>query len=89
MCNYDDLIKLQKRRKHLFRVGNKKRSLTYMNRLYNKKDKSISIQILEKYVRDKDRFNLCGVNKKSIVLNKNTIDFIDKNNLKITCDKII
>jgi len=96
MCNMEELLKKMeergkkkgniryiKKNKSKQKIDKKK---TYRKQLYSDNKKSISIQILEKYLANKDKLN--GVDKKAIRLNKNTLEFIEQNELEITCYKV-
>ena len=88
--NADDMDKLFKQmsedklNQELKRQYNKK---SYRKKIYPKKE-STSIQILTKYVENRIRFNLLGVQKKSIRFTENVKDFMKRNNLFVIGDSI-
>jgi len=93
MCNMNDLlIKLDKIKNNeintRLRLKDLNKKCSYKKRVYNNKE-SISIQILVKYLDNKNKFDLLGINKKDIRLTKNVLRFIKDHDLKIECDRII
>ena len=77
-------ISEDKLNQELKRQYNKK---SYRKKIYPKKE-STSIQILNKYIENRVRFNLLGVQKKSIRFTENVKDFMKRNNLIVTGDSI-
>lgn len=83
--------KIESTKKQKYRSTGKKKKestedkkKTYRKKLYSDKDKSISIQILEKYLSCKEKYHLLGVQKSSIRFTHEVLDFIIKHDLEIT-----
>lgn len=95
MCNNLDLLEEKIKeianneinKKVRIKTNIKNDKLTYKKLFYSNKKECVSIQILKRYIANKDLF--IGVNKKDIKLTKNVLEFIKNNDLIIKCDKII
>jgi hypothetical protein len=57
---------------------------SHLKQVFSDKEKSVSLQILERYLQNRDKHGLLGVSLKDIRMNKETTEFIEKNNLVVT-----